>query len=798
MKHLISGVIKLTAASVLVMTLVACGGADERKLKYLEKGKAYLLEKNYEKARVEIKNVLQIDPKFAEAYYLMGQLEEKRKELSKSLGNYQKAIELDQDHIKAKVALAKIYVVAGTDDYINKAKKLIAEAKKVQLVYSEADLILATIEYKTGSKDKAIKDLEEIIKSDTKLVDGISLLSTVYLAGGKENEAIEVLTNGVANNPQNIPLRISLAKLLAKNNDLLGAEKLLKEVISIEPEKYSLQVALASFYASSNQIDKAEAVLRKSLEQDDEDAKRYLVLVEMLASKVGIKEASHELEQAIKNKPDLFELKFSQVELYVKTGDREKAKDALKNIINKKAYDIEGVKARLKIANMLLDEGDKPGAKKYVGEVIAEYPNNIDALLIASKLALFDMDAISAINGLRTVVKNDPKNSEASLLLAQAYELNKESTLAENELKKSIEANPTNDQVHANYARYLASKGRIEESVNVVDKALIYFKDSYDLMDIKLRIIASQGKESEIIALLNMMEQANPSNADVNITKGQYYISKQEISKAIEQFEIANKKSNDKYKTLDMIVKTYLSNKQPDKALERLQQRFDKDPDDAIANYLAAVVSLSQKNTSEARVKLNKASKSAEKWYLPYKLLASTYVTENNLDKAIEVYKSAINKISNSVDAQIQLAAIYERQKDFTKAMETYQEVLDVNPSNKLAANNYSSLILDYGNKDDYPRALELLKGFDKLNQPAFQDSIGWAYAKNNDNVKAVEILKPIVEKSPKVAIFRYHLGFALYHMGDLAAAKSHLEIAVSSKQKFSGKDKAEELLKKL
>ena len=490
MKHLISGAIKLTAASVLIMSLVACGGADERKIKYLEKGKAYLLEKNYDKARIEIKNVLQIDPKFAEAYYLMGQLEEKKKQLSKSLSSYKKAIELDPSHIKAKVALAKIYVIAGTEDYINKAKNLLADAKKVQPVYSEADLILATIEYKIGSKDKAIKGLEVIVKSDTKLVDGVSLLSTVYLAAGRESEAIAVLTNGISNNLNNIPLRISLAKLLAKNNELAGAEKILKEAVNIEPERYSLQVALASFYASSNQVDKAESVLRKSIEQDDEDPSRYLVLVEMLVSKVGIKEASHELEQAIKNKPDLFELKFSQVEFYIKTGGREKAKDILKQIINKKAYDVEGVNARLKLASMLLDEGNKQGAKKYVGEVIAEYPNNIDGLLISSKLALFDMDAITAINGLRTVVKNDPKSPEASLLLAQAYELNKESELAENQLKKSIEANPTNDQVHVNYARYLASKGRIEESVSVVDKALTYFKDSYNLMDIKLRIIA--------------------------------------------------------------------------------------------------------------------------------------------------------------------------------------------------------------------------------------------------------------------------------------------------------------------
>ena len=52
----VTGVTVLLAVSLLT----ACGGKEERKAKYLERGKAYLAEKNYEKARIEFKNVLQI------------------------------------------------------------------------------------------------------------------------------------------------------------------------------------------------------------------------------------------------------------------------------------------------------------------------------------------------------------------------------------------------------------------------------------------------------------------------------------------------------------------------------------------------------------------------------------------------------------------------------------------------------------------------------------------------------------------------------------------------------------------
>ncbi|HHJ14072.1 MAG TPA: tetratricopeptide repeat protein, partial [Gammaproteobacteria bacterium] len=52
-------------ASIIVLGLAGCGGKEERKAAYLERGKAYLAEKNFDKAKIEFKNVLQIDPKDA-------------------------------------------------------------------------------------------------------------------------------------------------------------------------------------------------------------------------------------------------------------------------------------------------------------------------------------------------------------------------------------------------------------------------------------------------------------------------------------------------------------------------------------------------------------------------------------------------------------------------------------------------------------------------------------------------------------------------------------------------------------
>jgi Tfp pilus assembly protein PilF len=64
---------------VVAVLLVACGGPEERKAKYRARAQEYLEAGNYPKARVALRNVLKIDPKDADAYFLFAQVEKKKK-----------------------------------------------------------------------------------------------------------------------------------------------------------------------------------------------------------------------------------------------------------------------------------------------------------------------------------------------------------------------------------------------------------------------------------------------------------------------------------------------------------------------------------------------------------------------------------------------------------------------------------------------------------------------------------------------------------------------------------------------
>ena len=94
---------------------VACGGAEERKAAYMEKAEKSLNAGDLDKARIELKNVLQIDPKDAQAYFKLGNIFEQKKEFTKAFGNYSKAAELDPENSEYLAKLGRFHLVLAGD-----------------------------------------------------------------------------------------------------------------------------------------------------------------------------------------------------------------------------------------------------------------------------------------------------------------------------------------------------------------------------------------------------------------------------------------------------------------------------------------------------------------------------------------------------------------------------------------------------------------------------------------------------------------------------------------------------------
>src|SRR3989344_4983977 len=192
-------VISVVALILVAHLLSGCGGAEQRKLKYVEKGKAYFAENNYAKAKIELRNALQIDPKYAEAYFLLGQVEESRQYWQPAFANYSKAIELNPDHFDARAQLGRLYLLAGE---LDKSTEMMQTILAKDPGNFKARMLKAAILSRKGDSKAAIKEVTEVVDGNATLIEAVDMLASLHTGNRYTENATAVLTKGIETNPK--------------------------------------------------------------------------------------------------------------------------------------------------------------------------------------------------------------------------------------------------------------------------------------------------------------------------------------------------------------------------------------------------------------------------------------------------------------------------------------------------------------------------------------------------------------------------------------------------------------------
>ena len=97
----------------LVLALAGCGSSQSRFESHMERGRQYLATGNLEKASVEFRNALQIDPRSGAAYYLIGRVAERLGNINEAVDSYAAAIDVAPSDDRARASLAKAFVLGG-------------------------------------------------------------------------------------------------------------------------------------------------------------------------------------------------------------------------------------------------------------------------------------------------------------------------------------------------------------------------------------------------------------------------------------------------------------------------------------------------------------------------------------------------------------------------------------------------------------------------------------------------------------------------------------------------------------
>lgn len=438
----------------LLTCLTACSSPDEKKIRFYNKGRDLMDKGELVKASLELRNAIQIDPKFADAHYLLGQVELRKGSVFRAFGCFQKVVQITPDHLDAQVELGKLLLLLDEKGKAQAQEKadLVLKARPD---HREGLMLQAAIYMVRKDWDRGRKILESLIAGGMTKPDAYQTLALARRALKDNAGAEATLKEGARRNPTSLGILKSLADLYAANNRVDDAAGSIRQMMRLEPATYGYGITLAGLYWDAGLLAEARDSLAKLRAEypGHEECLLELGRFHLLRRQPG--DAEKLLSEGIRNIPSSFRLRFALSELYAATGRYEQSTVLLKECIElaEDAKKPEAIQARNLLARGCFLRGDLGGAEGYLAAVLKASPRNIDATYLKGRIHLAKKEGPAAITAFRTVTSDRPQEVDGHLFLADAHQLNGEPKLARETLQQAERLEPDSLRVNRAFAR---------------------------------------------------------------------------------------------------------------------------------------------------------------------------------------------------------------------------------------------------------------------------------------------------------------------------------------------------------
>ncbi len=786
----------LILISLTGSVLSGCGGADERKAAYLKKANQSMEKGNYDKARIELKNVLQIDPKDGRAYFQLGEVYERKQEYRKAFGAYSQAAELAPDLLANQAKLGRFYLILAKDKKKAKEKMNFILAKDPQ--NTDGLLLKAALDVENKKVEAGLNISEAIFKRKPSDTENTIFLASLYMQKKATQKAINVLDKALEKSGQDIRLNQLLARILLVNKKYDRAEVIYKRLLTQHPDAFQNYTNLAMLYNVEKESAKTERILQAAIDNNPSDVNRQLTLIKYLLKTRGAKAAKIKLKEFINKYPALGKLRLVLADLYVVGHDTEQAKATYKKAVQDFSRDATGINARAALAMVYLQEKNRDKAAKELADAIAIAPNNPKINMLVAKIALQDKDFGKAVIALRTVVKETPENIGAYLLLAIAHNANGEKNQAKSVLNNAFENNRSNPKALFILARYYAKSKNINQTEKMLDAYLVLDGSNYKVLAMKAALLNKQQKFDEVKPIVMKLLKLYPKQAYGYIQSVPYLTKENNHKQAIALLAEGYNKVKNNRLILKLLTSLQISMGEKSTALARVNQAISKSPKDIDLKLLLAKIYLTDKNDSKAELLLKRIVQLKPGNVESYMLLADMYNKQGNKAAQVKIIQQGSNA-THSLRLALALTKIYASNKNYNDAINLYEKTLIKYPDNLLVMNNLASMLSDHRtDKNSLNRAKKIADKLKVFTQPIILDTVGWVYYRLGDYNAAISTLKQAIKKAPTINVFNYHLGMAYKASGDKNNATLYLKKSLSDNKKFNARVKAQQALKTL
>jgi tetratricopeptide (TPR) repeat protein len=440
-------------------------------------------------------------------------------------------VEIDRDNLGAHKLLADIYIsliqgspnnnrqqpspaaTAALRENFNKAIHEYEEIVRIDPKGRDGYLVLGQLYRLNDQPEKALELYRKFLGIEPGSEEGIVALATLSMETDRNAEAIDMLNDYIKSAP-NSPLAL---ELLGDAHAALGnaddAANAYKRAFALSKDD-DLRNKLAEALYEDDQLEEAGKLYEEILKEDLASLPVMQRLGQIYRRQMKYTEARGIINSALRRGPNSAALRFDMAMI-----DRDEAKfeDAIKGL--------EG---------LLKDSERTSYTQEQKSGRISLY---IQLAMINSLMTRFDQ-AVTAFNNVRSL-SDPPARTRVDMMIADTYKEAKDLNKAQATLESALRESPNSKELQIAYASLIASRGRLDEGIQVIQKLAAGKEPDLDLLSAMTGIYEQAERFADAQKVLDTAIQRFSDDKQVYFLQGALYEQQKKISEAEQAFRKA-------------------------------------------------------------------------------------------------------------------------------------------------------------------------------------------------------------------------------------------------------------------
>jgi len=585
-----------------------------------------------------------------------------------------------------------------------------------------------------------------------------------------------------------------------------------KLAIAADPSSEYLNAALAELYNRTGRIRDAVLEAQQIIQRDPNNLEAHKLLGRVYLRSLGDMQSGTQSQEVLKlaieqyeatiriepGNPDNFLL---LGRLYLLNKDTHKAENAFKQALKLDPGSEEAVTNLAYLYNDL----DQSGKAL---EILNSVPESGRSSKIYSALgATYEKEKNykNAVNAYQSALRLDKENLDAMRGLAQNLANDNQLEAALSQYKALQAADPQDPQASLEMSKIYRRMGKLDLAMESLKKAEPMSQDSLELAYNESLILEAQGKYDEAAAALQklIMRTTSPdgnyspgerSNRALFLARlGNIYRESNRPQQALESFrkmlDLGGEESAHGYQE---IIDTYRDQKEWAEATRTAREAVKKLPNDRNLKMTLALQLADDGKTDESIQLAKSLMKGDASDREAYVVLSQVYMKLRRWKESEDALAEAGKLAGKPEDKEYVLyfqGALYERQKKYELAEQSFRQILQTHPDSGPTLNYLGYMLADHNMRLE--EALNMIKRAVELEPQngAYLDSLGWVYFKLANYDQAEDYLRRAAEKTPNDATIQDHLGELYAKTGKLKLAAMHWERALDEWNKSIASD---------